>query len=134
MSDIDRLRNHAEQARWLARSITDQRAQEALEDLASDLDRRAVEIERRQDFEDEKASDELMAAAMAREAAMEEWKMIYKSAALERKMHSMHPSLEAALSAAWGLHWREGEVMRIEGPHGEKVDSTTIVNHPKRPE
>ena len=132
MSEIDRLRHHAEQARWLARSITDQRAQGGLEDLANDLDRRATEIERQQAVEDKKAG-ELMAAAVAREGAMDEWKMIYKSAALEREAHSTHPTLEQALSAAWELHWREGEIMRIEGPHGEKMDSTTIVNHPKRP-
>jgi hypothetical protein len=52
MSDIDRLRDDAERARWLARSITDERAQVALEELASDLDRRAAAIERKQGFDD----------------------------------------------------------------------------------
>jgi hypothetical protein len=55
VSEIDRLRNHAEHARWLARSITDQRAQEGLEDLADDLDRRAAVIERQQTVGDEKS-------------------------------------------------------------------------------
>jgi wobble nucleotide-excising tRNase len=47
VSEIDRLRNHAEHVRWLARWITDQRAEKAFEDLANDLDRRAAEIERK---------------------------------------------------------------------------------------
>jgi hypothetical protein len=47
------LRDDAERARWLARSITDQRAQEALEILARDLDRRAAEIERQEIIESE---------------------------------------------------------------------------------
>jgi hypothetical protein len=64
---------------------------------------------------------------------MDEWKMIYKSAALEREAHSTHATLEQALSAAWGLHWRDGEVMWIEGPLGEKMDATTILKHSKRP-
>jgi hypothetical protein len=52
VSDLARLRSNAEHARSLARSITDGRAQEALEDIASELDRRADEIEQQQTVEE----------------------------------------------------------------------------------
>ena len=54
MSEIDRLRNRAEHVRWLARWITDQRAEEAFEDLANDLDRQVAEIERQQAVEEDR--------------------------------------------------------------------------------
>ena len=58
---------------------------------------------------------------------MDELKMIYKSAVLERETTRRNPHVNEALSAAWGPHWREDEVMRIEGQHGEQMDSTTIM-------
>jgi hypothetical protein len=64
---------------------------------------------------------------------MAEWKMIYRSRVLEREAQSVHESLEQALHATWALSWREGEVMRIEGPQSEKLDADTIARHPKRP-
>jgi hypothetical protein len=60
--------------------------------------------------------------------------MIYTSSVLERETCSTHETLGKALAAAWTLDWDEGDVLRIEGPHGEKMDATTIANHPTRPE
>jgi len=54
VSEIDRLRNRAEHVRWLARWIADQRAEEAFEDLANDLDRQVAEIERQQAVEEDR--------------------------------------------------------------------------------
>jgi hypothetical protein len=60
--------------------------------------------------------------------------MIYTSPVPERETCSTHKSLDKALTAAWALDWEEGDVLRIEGPRGEKIDATTIANHPKRPQ
>ena len=64
---------------------------------------------------------------------MAEWKMIYTSPVPEHEICSTHESLDEALTAAWALDWKEGDVLRIEGPHGEKMDAPTIANHPYRP-
>jgi hypothetical protein len=42
--------------------------------------------------------------------------VLHRSAALNREAHTTHDSLEQALAAAWALSWRDGEVLRIEGP------------------
>lgn len=73
-------------------------------------------------------------AYKAPEAALAEWKMIYTSPIPEHETCSTHESLNKALTAAWTLDWEEGDVLRIEGPHGEKMDATTIANHPNRPQ
>jgi hypothetical protein len=61
------------------------------------------------------------------------WKMLYTSRVLERELESSYESLDQALSAAWAMSWHEGNVLRIEGPHGEKLDAVTIANHALRP-
>jgi len=62
-----------------------------------------------------------------------EWKMIYTNLVPEHEAWSTHESLDKALAAAWALDWEEGDVVRIEGPHGEKMNATAIANHPDRP-
>jgi hypothetical protein len=73
-------------------------------------------------------------ANSASEAALAKWRMVYTSSTPEHERCSTHESLDKALAAAWALGWEEGDVLRIEGPHGEKMDATTIANHPRRPE
>jgi hypothetical protein len=60
--------------------------------------------------------------------------MIYTNLVSEHEAWSIHESLDKALTAAWALDWEEGDVLRIEGPHGEKMNATTIANHPNRPQ
>lgn len=61
------------------------------------------------------------------------WKMLYTSRVLEREVESTYDTLDQARTAAWAVSWEEDNVLRIEGPHGEKLDPVTIANHPKRP-
>lgn len=61
------------------------------------------------------------------------WKLFYTSRVLERAVESTFETLDQALKAAWAVSWRDGDVLRIEGPHGERLDAVTIANHPKRP-
>ena len=67
------------------------------------------------------------------EDAMARWKMLYTSRLLEHELESTYENLDQALSAAWAVSWHDGNVLRIEGPHGEKLDAVTIANHTKRP-
>lgn len=61
------------------------------------------------------------------------WKMLYTSRVLEREVESTYDTLDQARTAAWAVSWEEDNVLRIEGPHGEKLDPVTIANHAKRP-
>jgi hypothetical protein len=61
------------------------------------------------------------------------WKMFYASRVLEHELRSTYETLDQALSAAWAVSWHQGNVLRIEGPHGEKLDAVTIANHAMRP-
>lgn len=56
MSEIDRLRNQATHARRLARYTTDAHARDALEALAGEFERKALDLEHEQSSETKPAS------------------------------------------------------------------------------
>lgn len=56
MSEIDRLRNQAAHARRLARYTTDAHARDALEGLAGEFERKALDLEHEQSSQNKSAS------------------------------------------------------------------------------
>jgi hypothetical protein len=75
----------------------------------------------------------LTSSSTPEEDAMVGWKLFYTSRILEREVEATFETLDRALKAAWAVSWRDGDVLRIDGPHGEKLDAVTIANHLKRP-